>query len=115
LARRRVELKNLFQDYMYGHLPPKYEKMTIDRGDKGADEENKAIIQDLELKITQGDKTLAMHVRVVLPRDAKGPVPVVAQSGFGRRGAPSGKPFATFLKRGYAVEECSFQEVAADS
>src|SRR5207302_2213627 len=54
-----------------------------------------------------------------LPKDAKGPVPVVVQSGFGRpgggKGPPSGKPFVTYTRRGYAVAELSFQELAADN
>jgi endo-1,4-beta-xylanase len=114
-ARRRQELKELFQDYMYGHLPPKPKRMTIDRGAKVTDEESKVIIQDLTLNLAQDDKTLTMHVRVALPEAAMEPVPVVVRSGFGRRAAPSGKPFATFTKRGYAVAECSFQEVALDN
>ena len=32
-GRRREELKDLFQDYEYGHLPPRPEKMTINRAD----------------------------------------------------------------------------------
>src|SRR5206468_5914738 len=39
-ARRREELKNLFQDYMYGHLPPRPKKMTINRSDPVTDKEN---------------------------------------------------------------------------
>src|SRR5438105_1644717 len=55
-ARRRKELKNLFQDYMYGHLPAKPKSMTIKRGDVVTDEANKVNIQDLELKLEQDDK-----------------------------------------------------------
>jgi endo-1,4-beta-xylanase len=114
-ARRRAELKDLFQDYMYGHLPPKPQKMTINRGDKVMDEENQVILQDLEVKLAQDDKTFTMHVRVAVPANAKGPVPAVVQSGFGRRGASGGKAFAPYAKRGYAVAECSFNEVAMDN
>ncbi len=115
-ARRRQELADLFQDYMYGHLPPKPEKMVIDCPEKSVDPENKVLIHNLELKLAQGDKTLTLHVRVAMPSDAKGPVPVIVQSSFGRRGgAPSGKPFALYSKRGYAVAECSYNEVAIDN
>jgi endo-1,4-beta-xylanase len=113
--RRRQELKELFQDYMYGHLPAKSQKITIDRGAMVPDSENQLILQDLELKLAQGDKTLTMHVRVALPQNAKDPVPVIVRSGFGRRGAPTGKSFTPFTQRGYAVAECSFQEVALDN
>jgi hypothetical protein len=83
-------------------------------------------------------------VRLVLPLDAKGPVPVVVQGGFFMRGpgpsgkapakatgagpgktpdvasgkTPGAKPFRfpnPFPKRGYAVAEFNMQEVAADN
>jgi endo-1,4-beta-xylanase len=115
-ARRREELKALFQDYMYGHLPPKPKKMAIDRGDKITDEENKLVIQNLELRMEEGDKKLTLHVRVVVPQDAKDSVPVVVQSSFVRPGAaPSNQRFTMLTKRGYAVAECSFNEVALDN
>ena len=61
-----------------------------------------------------------MNVRVAWPKDAKGPVPVVVQSAFsfgkGRPGAstekPSGRPFAAHARRGYAVAQLNFQQLA---
>ncbi|RJP27056.1 MAG: hypothetical protein C4527_14135 [Candidatus Omnitrophota bacterium] len=120
--RRRDELKGLFQQYMYGHLPPKPEKMTIHRSEPVTDRETEVAIQDIALLLEQGEKTLTMHVRLVLPLNAKNPSPVIVQSGFGFFGGrspekkpPSGKPFMAFTKRGYAVAELQFQELAADS
>src|SRR5438128_1136378 len=69
--RRRAELKELFQDYMYGHMPPKPEKMTIKRGERVTDETNKITLQDLELKVEHDGKTLTINVRIALPMDAK--------------------------------------------
>jgi endo-1,4-beta-xylanase len=114
-GRRRQELQDLFQDYEYGHLPPKPQKMTIKRGDPVTDKENQALLQDLELNLAQDDKTLALHVRVALPLDVREPAPVVVQSGFGRRGPSPGQRFALFTRRGYVVAECSFNEVAIDN
>ncbi len=114
-ARRREELKGLFQDYVYGHLPPRPRKMAVERGDRVEDEEYKVILQDLELRLDQEGKVLALHVRLALPKDAKSPLPVIVQSGFGRRRGPDGKPFAVFTRRGYAVAECSFPELAPDN
>jgi endo-1,4-beta-xylanase len=117
--RRRKELKELFQNYMYGHLPPKPKKMTIKRGDPVTDEDNKVTIQDLELKLQQGDKALTMHLRIALPQGARKPVPVVIQSSFGRFGfgppEDAGRFFTAFTKRGYAVALCNFQELAPDN
>jgi endo-1,4-beta-xylanase len=112
--RRREELKGLFQDYMYGHLPPKPEKMTILEGDPVTDKENGVTMRNHELKLQQGEKTFTMHVRLALPSDAKGPVPVVIQSGFGRLGGTSGMRFTAFTKRGFAYAECNFNEIALD-
>jgi hypothetical protein len=114
-ARRREELKDLFQDYVYGHLPPRPQKMDIDRGDKVTDEEYKVVLQDFDLKMEQDGKALALRVRLALPQDAKDPVPLVVRSGFGRWTGPDGKPFAAFARRGCAVAECRFQEIAPDS
>jgi endo-1,4-beta-xylanase len=135
--RRRQELKGLFEDYEYGHLPPKPEKMTIARGDVVVDKEAGTATQQLKLNLAHGGKTLVMHVRLVLPQDAKGPVPVIVQGGFFMRGfgppakaaSPKAKPLAVgvfgkvkplrlsnpFPKRGYAVAEFDMQEVAADN
>jgi hypothetical protein len=119
--RRRIELKKLFQDYMYGHLPSKPRKMTIGRGDVFVDKDNNVALQDLTLKLEQDDRSITLSVRLAWPADARAPAPVIVQSGFGRRGgaaaptAGSGKRFTTYTKRGYAVAECNFQEAAADS
>ena len=116
--RRREELKNLFQDYEYGRLPPKPQKMTIERGKTVVDEENKVALQDVELNLEHDGHTLKMHVRLAWPHDRKGSVPVVVQAAFGRRGndsPPSGKRFAVFTKRGFGVAELNLQEVAIDN
>lgn len=115
-SRRREELKDLFQNYMYGHLPSKPEQMTIDRDAKVTDEENKITIQNLDLVLEQDGKTLTMHVTLILPANAKGPSPVVIQSGFGK--LPNNtqwiKFFTPFTSRGYAVAQLIFVELAAD-
>src|SRR5262249_19698576 len=52
------------------------------------------------------------------PQNAKDSVPVLVQSSFGRHDTsqpPSGRRFSTFTKRGYAVAELSFQELAIDN
>src|SRR6266481_4742282 len=50
-ARRREEIKALFQDYEYGHLPPKPRAMKITRGEVSVDEQAGVAIQDLELNL----------------------------------------------------------------
>jgi endo-1,4-beta-xylanase len=120
-ARRREEIKALFQDYEYGHLPLKPRDMKITRGEVSVDESAGVALQDLELNLEHGGKTLKMSVRLAWPKGAKEPLPVVIQSsfGFGRGGAapakPSGQPFAGYAKRGYAVAQLNFQQLAPDN
>jgi hypothetical protein len=120
---RRKELKDLFEAYEYGHLPPKPEKMIITRGGVMIDQDNEAAIQNLELNLENGGKKLTMRVRLTMPRNAAKPVPVVIKSVFGRFGnaaeqtgeARMSQFLGPFIKRGYAVAEFSMQQVAADS
>lgn len=114
---RRVEIKDLFQDYMYGHMPPKPEKLTVKKGERTTDETNKVIIQKLDVIMEHKGKTFTMKVTVALPMGAKGPVPVLIQStgfGFGPGSGASGKRFKTYTDRGYAVAEFSWNSAAAD-
>jgi len=114
--RRRVEIKELFQDYMYGHMPPKPEKMTIKRGERVTDEATKVTIQNLEVKLEHQGKTFTINVTLALPAGAKEKVPVLIQSGgFGGKGGGGSKRFKTYTDRGYAVAEFSWNAVAGDT
>lgn len=126
--RRRGELKALFEDYEYGHLPPKPETMTVARGEPRADEATRSVRQDVDVTLGHGGKTLVLHVTLTLPQKAEGPVPVVIQGGFGRppagpagaapaqkKGGPRPDRLRAFTDRGYAVAEVLFTEVAADN
>jgi endo-1,4-beta-xylanase len=121
--RRRAELKALFEDYIYGHLPPKPAKMTVTRGDRQIDADSKVAIQPMNVTLEHEGKSLTLHVRLAMPTEAKGPVPVVVQGSFslpgggkfkGKGGAP-GRRFAAHAGRGYAVAEFPFNEVAIDN
>jgi hypothetical protein len=122
-GRRRAELKGLFEDYEYGHLPPKPEKMTVKRGEIKANETLMLATQDLELTLEQDGKSLVLHATLTLPTRPGGPFPLIVQGGFGRVGnAPApGKPgpradrLKEFTDRGYAIAEVSFQEAAVDN
>ena len=133
-TRRRAELKRLFEDYEYGHYPPKPEKMTVTRGELQVDEAAKVARRELTINLEHAGKTLALHVRLILPNQGKGPFPVVVMAGFGRpMGAGPGNPPAPapapakkkqgpppnrlgiFAERGYAVAEFNFQEAALDN
>jgi endo-1,4-beta-xylanase len=120
--RRRAELKRLFEDYMYGHLPPKPAKMTVERGDRVTDEANGVTIQELKLNLEHDGKTLPITVQIAWPTDATEKVPVIVQGAFGRRPGQGnasppapGERLKVFTGRGYAVAEVDFQQFAPDN
>ncbi len=123
-GRRREELREQFQQYKYGHLPPKPEGMRVTLGDVEVDEDVGATTQTMELHLTHAGRTLVMHARVVLPDGATEPVPVVVQGGLGRRrrrrddDAPPPGPndhLRQFVERGYGVAEFNLNEAAPDN
>ena len=120
--RRRAELKRLFEDYMYGHLPPKPETMTVERGERVTDEVNGVTIQELTLNLEHDGKTLPITVQIAWPTDATEKVPVIVQGAFGRRPGQEnasppapGERWKVFTGRGYAVAEVDFQQFAPDN
>jgi cephalosporin-C deacetylase-like acetyl esterase len=113
--RRRREIKALFEDYEYGHMPPKPQKMNIKKGERVVDEANKVIVQKLEVTMEHDGKTFTMNVTVALPLGAKGKVPVLIQSNFGKGGGgAAGERYKKYTDRGYAVAEFTWTTVAGD-
>src|SRR5262249_46096502 len=115
-SKRRDEIKNLFQDYEYGHLPPK-PKLTVTRSEVTTDRDGNVSMQQLTLKLEHETNSTTMRVTVAWPSDAKAAVPVLLQPsfGFGAKGPPSAKAFATFTKRGYGVAQFSLNDAAPDN
>jgi hypothetical protein len=116
-SRRRVEIKGLFEDYMYGHMPPKPAKLVVKKGERVTDDASKVIIQNLQVEMEHEGKSFTLNVTVALPAEAKGKVPVLIQAGgFGKGGGGApGKRFKTYTDRGYAVAEFNWNAVAADA
>ncbi len=127
-VRRRAEIKGLFEDYEFGHLPPKPATMTVNRGELTVDEAMGIDRQELVITMGQGGKSLVLHVTLSVPKAAaaKGPVPMIVQAGFGRppmgvpavaktKAAPRPDRLRVFTDRGYAVAEFNFQEAAVDN
>jgi hypothetical protein len=117
--RRREELKELFQDYIYGYLPPEPQKMTFKQAEPVKEEKNEVTVRDLELKLEYNSNTLSFNVRITLPMNAKGNVPVIIHyssgSIVGKKGTGlSGKHLTMFTGRGYAIAEFASQQIALD-
>jgi endo-1,4-beta-xylanase len=118
-ARRREELKELFQGYIYGYLPPEPQKMTFKQAEPVKEGKNEVMVRDLELRLEHNTNTLSFNVRITLPMNAKGKVPVIIHYSSGsivgkKRTGLSGKHLTMFTGRGYAIAEFSSQQIVLD-
>jgi endo-1,4-beta-xylanase len=111
--RRRTELKSLFEECEYGHLPPKPEKMTVVRGEAQEDEVSGITRETWKLNLEHNDKTIVLNVNLTLPKQADGPVPLVVQGAFGGPGRPN--RLSVFTDHGYAVAEVNFMQIVNDN
>jgi hypothetical protein len=75
-AKRRPELKELFQHFMYGYLPPIPKKVTakVEREDSKA-LGGKATLREIALTVGP-KKAPKLHLLLVIPNKRKGPAPV---------------------------------------
>jgi dienelactone hydrolase len=82
---RKPELKELFQHYMYGHLPPAptKEAFVVLHEDKQAFD-GKATLREIEIRFDLFGKTNPLPIRLllVLPNARNGPVPVFVGPNF---------------------------------
>jgi endo-1,4-beta-xylanase len=122
--KRRQEIKKLFAEYEYGHLPPTPKQWTLedDEEEMSVDPESGAITQILQATFKHEDRELVMHIRLVLPKEPRN-VPIVIQPSFGplrRKSTPADKqprwpdPAKEFAERGYAYAEFQVTDIAAD-
>lgn len=81
LAKRRPELKELFQHYMYGYFPPPAKvEAKLEREDKKA-LDGKATLKEITLRFGPPE-TPPIHLLLVTPNDRKGPAPVFVGMNF---------------------------------
>lgn len=118
--RRRSELKGLFQEYVYGALPARPERMTITRGKPVTDKRNNLTVEDIDLILQHESRTLTLIMRLALPLNARNKAPVIVQGaippGFGAADSTAAlSHFSAYTNRGYAVAELNFQQVARDN
>lgn len=128
--RRREELKRLFQHYQYGTMPPKPESIAIEPGAIALDEPINARVRPITLTMKQGDRSLTVDIRLILPRQEKAKYPVMIRGTFGRRPgtqpatAPATLPAGMMSReenirfitsRGYAIAEFPLAQIAVDN
>ncbi|HVJ83391.1 MAG TPA: hypothetical protein VNC50_20165, partial [Planctomycetia bacterium] len=85
-SRRRLEIRSLFETYVYGRLPPKPEKMTVVKEEAEADDKNGIDREEWGVVLEHGERELPLVVTVVFPRGGKAPFPVIVQPAFVRGG-----------------------------
>jgi len=123
--QRRAELKKLFEDYEYGSLPPKPERVSVLRGDVVVNKPFGITTQEFVISMGQGYGHLDVHFALNIPLNHKGKVPVVVQAGDGGLsplppwpGFPP-PPVQTgpdiFTQHGYATASFRFTQLAADN
>ena len=127
--RRRLELQRLFEEYEYGHLPPRPESLTVERSVPHDGPVPTSAREAWAITLGQGTKTLVVHATLTVPKSAAGPLPVVIRPN-AYPGAPptpstsdAAKPAApprpgdisTYLDAGIAVLEFNLAEVAVDN
>lgn len=80
--KRRPELKELFQHYMYGYAPPRPKnlKFSVERVDKNA-LRGKATLKEITISFGPAG-TPKMHLLLVIPNKRSGPAPVFAGLNF---------------------------------
>jgi cyclophilin family peptidyl-prolyl cis-trans isomerase len=79
--KRKPELKELFQHYMYGYLPaPRKVEAKVEREDDKA-LGGKAVLKEITLSIA-GVPTAKIHLLLVVPKERKGPAPVFVGMNF---------------------------------
>jgi dienelactone hydrolase len=92
LAKRKPELKDLFQNYMYGYLPTKPANLSfrVDRIDKNA-LGGKATLKEITISFGPPE-TPKVHLLLVIPNKRSGPAPVFVGLNFHGNHAALGDP-----------------------
>ncbi len=98
--RRRAELKTLFEEYEYGHLPPKPESIVVVRGAPTPGPIADSLTQTMEITLGQADRKLVLHASLTWPKEATGRLPVVVRPG----AYPGARPATTGINRNAPVQ-----------
>ena len=83
-AKRKPELKGLFQNFMYGYLPPKPQRSVVEEVifTDNTFLDGKATLSESRLAFFGPDLKHRLHVLLVVPNKKSGPVPVFVGMNF---------------------------------
>lgn len=105
--KRRPELKQLFQHYMYGYLPPKPQKTVVEKvlfQDEGF-LDGKATISESRLAFYGPDLTQRLHVLLVIPNKRAAAVPIFVGMNFCGNHALANHP-KIHIPEGWVYKSC---------
>ena len=113
--RRRAELKALFEEHEYGHLPPKPESMKVQVSLPAGEDEDGPHREAWDVALRRGEKSLTLHLRADWPAGGAGPFPAVVRLVSSKPGGPDRPDDSRkYLDRGYALVQFDCMEVAPD-
>ena len=110
-AKRRPELKALFQHYMYGYLPPKPQRWDVEEVLFKDPEflNGKATISESRLAFFGPDLKQRLHVLLVVPNGRSGKVPVFVGMNFCGNHALTNHPLV-HIPEGWVYKSCAGSE-----
>jgi hypothetical protein len=117
LTQRRPELKELFQHYMYGYLPPPMKiDAKVEREDRKAFD-GKATLKEVAIAFGPSG-TPPLRLLLVVPNERKGPAPVFLGLSFSPNEkvlqSPDTWPIAEIIGRGYALATIHHNNISPD-
>ncbi len=110
-AKRRPELKQLFQHYMYGYLPPKPQRWSVEKVlfSDPTFMDGRATISESRLAFFGPDLKHRLHVLLVVPNKRSGPVPVFTAMNFCGNHAIANHP-GIHIPEGWVYKSCGGSE-----
>jgi len=119
--RRRQEILELFQRELYGRLPPAPEFLSVEKVAERISDERFGVVRRYRLRFRKDGSGPCIDWLVILPRFAKGKVPVFLHLNYaGLDRIEKGKtnhftlPIEQITARGYAFMSAHYTQITAD-
>ncbi len=119
---RRPEIFRLFQDEVYGQIPSDFEAISFEKVNDAANPYPEiAELEEVNIKVDRRGKSHTMRINFFLPKDGKGPFPVILLINYLPRYADGTLvdeafwPVPELIKRGFATASFHVETVAPDN
>lgn len=118
---RRPEIFSIFQDEVYGQIPSDFEAISFEKVNETANPYPEiAELEEVNIKVDRRGKSHTMRLNFFLPKDGKGPFPVILLINYLPRYADGTLvdeafwPVPELIKRGFATASFHAETVAPD-